>query len=494
MDVNKSIRGLCAELSGLGGRGVNDTKVNQVLEANIAIDVSGAMSRAGFRYGEDTLFWYDGTKYVKLQDKVIHKILVGIIEDLGIGVVYQTKSVDTIFKRILRSPRMPEFIPSRSIISFHNKVLNLDDMKVHDHGPEWMTRTYMGFDYDPAAKCPRWRTFLTEVISDPASIMVLQEFLGLIFIDKDELSIEAALFLYGTGSNGKSVVDNVIKYILGDDNCSSFTMTQLCTDTNSDYNTAIANGKLLNFASDMGDKDFSGGKYKAITARDPIMVRPIGMAPFEARDMPLLMANINKIPATTDSTDGYWRRNKIIRFERKFSEKDSDKQLKPKLRAESSGIFNWIIEGRERILAQKGQFTHSELMTSFAKTARQESSSVLSFLDEMQYAGQLAPGQSGSEAVMHGKEIMKLYTEYCRIWGNSPKSRSNFKADLIQAGFKYEDRLRVNGTVSTGYRFFRIDFIDGDEIGQPAAKVVESEPSLFPKMYDDRGDVIELPF
>jgi len=442
----------------------------------MAIEISEVMARSGFRYGEDALFWHDGRKYIKLLDKTVAKIICGILMDLEIGVIYQTKSIDTIIKRILRSPRMPEFEPSRAIISFKNKVLNLDTMKQSPHSDEFMTRIFMDFDYDPAATCPRWRSFLTEVISDLDSIRVLQEYLGLIFVDKDMLSIEAMLYLYGTGGNGKSVVENVIKFILGDDNCSSFTMTQLCTDNNSDYATAIANGKLLNFASDMGDKDFSGGKYKAITARDPIMVRPIGMAPFEARDMPLLMANINKIPVTTDATDGYWRRNKIIRFDRTFSENEQDRQLKPKLRSEASGIFNWIIEGRERILAQKGQFTESVVMRSISATARKESNSVLSWLEEKGYVGKLLPGQAGHAMELHGKTMMEDYKEYCRIWGNQPKNRTNLRADLVQAGFTPDDHLRVDGVMSSGWRFGKIDFHDGDDVGMPEVK---KTPGLF---------------
>ena len=45
--------------------------------------------------------------------------------------------------------------------------------------------------------------FLDYVIPDESSRRVFQEFLGLMFIDSDELSVATALYLYGTGSNGK---------------------------------------------------------------------------------------------------------------------------------------------------------------------------------------------------------------------------------------------------------------------------------------------------
>ena len=82
-------------------------------------------------------------------------------------------------------------------------------------------------------------------------------------------------------------------------------LAQLCSgQSDAGYYLADANGKLLNYASDMGKKDFSGGRFKAIAAREPIQVRPIGQSPFEARDMPLMISNINEIPETTDATEG----------------------------------------------------------------------------------------------------------------------------------------------------------------------------------------------
>ena len=115
------------------------------------------------------------------------------------------------------------------------------------------------------------------------------------FIDSDELSVATALYLYGTGSNGKSVVEGVIRGMLGDDYCSNYELSQLCNSQSSDYLLADVNGKLLNFAVDMGDKEFSGGRYKALAAREPIMARPIGREPIKVKELPLLISNINKI-------------------------------------------------------------------------------------------------------------------------------------------------------------------------------------------------------
>ena len=39
------------------------------------------------------------------------------------------------------------------------------------------------------------------------------------------------------------------------------------------------------------------------------------------------------------------------------------------------------------------------------------------------------------------------------------------RADLLQAGFEYRDRIRIMNRVSNGYVFYKIDPDTGDQIG-----------------------------
>lgn len=465
MDIKKFIGGFTKALPNLGGVGQNDTKVNLVTEANMAISIAEAATDNGFRRGDGTLYVFTGTKYEKLDQDQIYRLICGILEELNIGVVYQTKSIETIFKRIYRSVKVKKFEPSRSIISFNNQILNIKDMSVHPHSEKWMTRIHLDFDYDPKARCPRWEQFLVDVMGDDyEGRKILQEFLGLMFVNNEELSIEASLFIYGTGSNGKSVIQYMMKSILGD-YMSSYELAQLCSgQSDAGYYLADANGKLLNYAPDMGKKDFSGGRFKAIAAREPIQVRPIGQSPFEALDMPLMISNINEIPETTDATEGYWRRFLLIHLSRMFNPDEQDKELKPRLRVERSGVFNWILEGRTRILEQRGHFTKSVKMEKMVKTIRIESNSVLSFLKEKGYHGKEPVGVQYTSMAMFSRELMEAYKSYCAEWGNKPKAKKAFKADLERAGLEYRQNMRVGGAFSNGYIFYKVDDVYGEEV------------------------------
>lgn len=437
----------------IDGLGEGDSKVSARTEAVMAERICERMSQGWFRRNGDIMYAFDGRRYVVMSDNDMESLMCELLKVKGVGEVYLTGSITKLTRRAMREWGIPPFRPSRGVVSFRNCVLELDTGMVAPHSQEWETRIYLDFDYYPYAKCPRWTAFLDEVLGDVQTISVLQEFLGLIFVDRKVLSVEKMLFLFGYGSNGKSVVHDTVKYILGD-NCSEFTMEQLCGRQNSDYYAAQANGKLLNFASDLGDSDFSGGRFKAIVSAEPIVVRPIGKAPYQADEMPLLAANVNKMPVTTDSSNGHWRRPIIIEFTRTIEESQQDRRLKFKLQDEASGIFNWILVGRERILRNEGRFTESTVIRETVQRLREESSSVLSFLAERRYVC-----KSDSEAdakYMHVVELMEEYNEYCRDYGNSPKGRTGFITDLRQLGFSYLPKLRKNGKVTTGFKVYEL--------------------------------------
>jgi len=144
--------------------------------------------------------------------------------------------------------------PSKGIICFKNGVLNIDTEEFFNFSPDLHVTNKLEYEYDRTAKCPKWESFLSEVLPDKEDESVLQEYLGVIFMDRSKFKLEKMLFLVGTGSNGKSVVFETITGILGKDNVSNFDLSALTTGSGSGtnaYNIASVDGKLLNYCSDI---------------------------------------------------------------------------------------------------------------------------------------------------------------------------------------------------------------------------------------------------
>lgn len=443
---------------GLGGQ---DEKVQSITEAVIANAIAKAMYNKYYKTWNGYIMCYSGKKWVKVRTKEdMPKIALEVLRRKKVGIVYQMPSVSEKIKNlIMQDLNLRVYTGSKGYVSFQNCILDLTTMEKLEFSEEFESMIYLDFEYNPEAQCPEWKRVLKEVISDDASIRVLQEFLGLTFIDRNNLNVETMLFLVGTGGNGKGVVYDMIKNILGS-NCSSTELSYLCTHNVAEYYRAGVVGKLLNFCSDMGTKDFSNGVFKKMTSHEEVECRQPGGEYFETRDMPLLAASINKMPVITDSTDGFWRRCAFIKFPHTIPADKQDKLLKFKLRAEIPGVFNWIMTGMKCILDQKGIFTHSEAMQEYSLNARIDSNSVLSWCRDNRYRGRIdglgLKSNEYREMKMFASDMIKSYALYCTENNNMSKSRPNFNEDLKAEGFIYKERMRLGEKVSSGFIFYQI--------------------------------------
>lgn len=433
-------RSMCELLGGLRGFGAADAKVKPDAEGKLREDVVKALSSGYFRVGRTErqgLFGFTGKRYEYISDDDFAAALRPALMTIDVGIVYRNASISKIYNDMKTCSDIRDYMPTKGVVSFRNRMLNLDTMEATEHTGEVETAIYLDIDYDPAAKAPRWEKFLHEVLSDEKAIMVIQEFFGCVFVDRNKIHMAEALFLYGKGANGKSVVLDVMKDILGN-NMTNASLKSLCSSMHSDYHLASIDGALLNFSPDEGADTFSTGIFKNLTDGSPIRVRPIGEKPYDAHNMPLMACNLNKIPQTSDTSNGYYRRMLIIPFTRVFSKEEMDRQLNDKLRKELSGIFNWIMVGRRRIIEQEGCFTESADVRSAKSFARINGSSVLQWLEDesLRPTGKIENGDK--KIRLTSKELREKYVSYCNDMGYQPKSLKNLRDELTDEGFSFK--------------------------------------------------------
>ena len=114
---------------------------------------------------------------------------------------------------------------------------------------------------------------------------------------------------------------------------------------------------------------------KQLVSGEPVGARlPFGN-PFNLIHYAKLIFNCNSLPKDVEHTNAYFRRFLIIPFKVTIPEEEQDKELAKKIiKDELSGIFNWILEGLNRLLIQKN-FSHSDSIDSqleeYKKTIRQ---------------------------------------------------------------------------------------------------------------------------
>ena len=286
------------------------------------------------------------------------------------------------------------------------------------------------FEYNPGVKAPLFEEFLNKVLPDKERQSVLSEFLGYVFVKTAFLKLEKALLLYGTGANGKSVVYDIINALFGTDNITSYSLEDL-TDNTGYYRVMIAD-KLLNYASEISNR-CNPAYLKALISGEDVGGRlPYGK-PVNVRDYAKLMFNLNELPKDVEHTNAFFRRLLIVPFEITIPEKEQDKQLAKKIiESELSGVFNWVLQGLERLLKNKG-FTDCQAINAAREDYRINSDSVLVFMEENQYK----PSPEHWEIL---KDIYIKYRNFCNEDGFKPVQKKNFIKRLKDSGVMIEKK------------------------------------------------------
>lgn len=114
--------------------------------------------------------------------------------------------------------------------------------------------------------------YLNEVLPDKNTQMLLTEYICWLFLPG--LKQEKVLFLYDSGKNGKSVFMDIVEALLGKENVSHESMSDMCGE-NGDRSRANLSGKLLNTCSDVAPNAFSEDIFKRIASGEPISMRQL---------------------------------------------------------------------------------------------------------------------------------------------------------------------------------------------------------------------------
>jgi P4 family phage/plasmid primase-like protien len=157
----------------------------------------------------------------------------------------------------------------------------------------------------------------------------------------------ALFFPYGTGANGKSVFITTISNVMSD-YAKTAPMEAFTASTNEHHPTDLAGlqGARLVTATEVEDgKHWAESKLKRLTGGDKIAARFMRQDFFEfAPQFKLIIAGNHK-PGLRAVDEAIRRRINLIPFTVTIPEEERDKDLTEKLRVESGGILQWMIDG-----------------------------------------------------------------------------------------------------------------------------------------------------
>ncbi|SHM26586.1 putative DNA primase/helicase [Chitinophaga jiangningensis] len=384
----------------------------------------------------DFIYAYNGAYWSLLAEDELKGFLGNAAELMGVdkysGRHYQFR--EHLYKQFLASAYLPT--PLHPIGVVYINLLN----GTYEIGPDGTTLrsfsrndflTYqLPFGYNPGAKAPLFTQYLNTVLPDIQRQLVLAEYIGYLFIGPGILKLEKALLLYGTGANGKSVFFEVISALLGPENVCSYSLQSL-TDNTGYYRAKLAN-KLVNYASEIND-NLEAAIFKQLASGEPVEARqPYGQA-FNMTHYAKLIFNCNELPGNVEHTQAYFRRFLIIPFDVTIPEAQQDKELARKIiGTELSGVFNWVLEGLNRLLRQK-RFSDCEAARLKVEEYQKQSDSVAMFIEDEGYRPSLT-------RYLPYKQVFTAYRLYATDNGYRPCSTKTFTERLRRHAYSIERR------------------------------------------------------
>jgi P4 family phage/plasmid primase-like protien len=238
-------------------------------------------------------------------------------------------------------------MPDPRFVNLRNGRLEWKTKALHPHTPDIFEVVQIPVTYDPDAGCPVFDGYLHTTLAADV-IPLVEEIMGYGLIPDSRY--EKAIMFSGEGENGKSVLLDTIKTLLGAENVSNVALHDLEENR---FRAAELFGKLGNIFADLDARALrSSSMFKTLVTGDSITAERKFGQPFTFSNYARLLFSANQLPPSSDRTHAFYRRWLVVPFEQTFTGKAADKQLRAKLQAELSGILNRALAGLQRLFEQ----------------------------------------------------------------------------------------------------------------------------------------------
>ncbi|MGW6257680.1 DNA primase family protein [Streptomyces sp. NPDC055085] len=210
---------------------------------------------------------------------------------------------------------------------------------------------------------PRWNSFLSDTFGDDSKGRETTGFLHLLlgYSITGDVGAQVMPFLYGSGANGKSVLLEVTMQILGDYANAAPPGFLMEKGKFTEHSTELTelHGRRIVVCSELKPNDkFNEARVKLLTGGDTITARRMRQNFFTFTPTHKLWLLGNHRPEVGTGGHAFWRRMRIIPFERRVPDDRKIDNLAAELVAEEGpGILQWLIEGAGRYLSTRDPLT-----------------------------------------------------------------------------------------------------------------------------------------
>jgi putative DNA primase/helicase len=298
-----------------------------------------------------------------------------------------------------------EGLEPANLISCQNGLLDITTRKTYSATPQFFTRTGLPIKYDKTAKCPLFRTFLSEVLPDDDGLVALmQQWFG--HLITTDVTIQKLLYLQGAPRSGKGTIGRLLDALVGKDNVASHMLSDIATN----FERESMMGKSLLKVSEVnaGNRqvlETAIAVINGITGEDRthIQRKHKGSVSADLNLHVVLMGN--GYPDFGEHAAAFGARANVIPFRVSFVGREDD-ALTRKLLAELPGILNFALDG----LADLRETRKFKIVAASEEAKRQILNSgnpVRAFVADL--------CELGPECEIDKQELFKAYFRHCAV-------------------------------------------------------------------------------
>lgn len=421
----------------------------------IAEQIATAEKKAGFSHNdfgdqliqEFKIIEVNGVLYVYEDGyyQADNRIIENKMIELYPGILQRQRAEVLSYIRIKTHVNATDLRVNPYIINLKNTRLNIKTGECLEFTPDAIEFDRIPVVYDPSAYCAELDKMLNRVfLGDREVINLFEEMLGYGLIKHSRY--QKAFLFYGSGSNGKSTILDLIKTFVGMRNYSAIPLEKVTER----FNTSELEHKLFNIGDDVDNVTLKDtGTLKKLFSGNAIMVERKGERPYTIEPYATHIYSCNAIPRSFDKSDGFYRRWLLIPFNARFSatDEDYDPMIGDKITEPTalSYLLNIAIRGAQRLM-RNGHFTEPQSVKDALEAYKADNSTVLSWIDDKELM----------EDYFLEKPRDVLYSEFsdwCKVSGIKSANvtgKKTFFKEVIQK-FDFEEKPKQ---LADGKRYF----------------------------------------
>ncbi len=318
--------------------------------------------------------------------------------------------------------------------------VNLNTKEVVPHKKEFYSTLQSEFSFNIATNYDFSTQFFKDIsMGNEQDINYYHDILGELLIEDNRFC--SSHFHLGSGSNGKSILLNIMSLIIGKKSTTNVGIHNF----NKDFQMILLKDSLLNIATENNShSEDCEGNFKQAVDGESITACYKGKDYISFTPRCKFHFAVNKLPRIHDKSDAFTRRMRLCDYKMKFleegetpqnaGEKIKDINFMNKVKENMNQFFNIAIDARNRLIKTNTlgkSSSHELLMQKVIKTANP----IIEFIEK-----NLKMIQNGNnEIFMYNK-----YTEWCSHEHHKIQSKINFENSVKEQISKIKQRRKMS--------------------------------------------------